>query len=71
MIYNLPENSKAKDKEMILQLMEEITGQDLSRVLKDLLRMGRKLDEMQHPRPILIKLENYIAKNLIMKIVLN
>ena len=30
MIYNLPENSKAKDKDIILHLMEEITGHDLT-----------------------------------------
>ena len=41
-IYNLPENSKDKDKEMVLKLVKEITGQDLGGVLKDLFGMGKK-----------------------------
>ena len=31
-IYNLPENSKVKDKEMVLKLVKEITGHDLGGV---------------------------------------
>lgn len=66
-IYNLPENSKAKDKDMILKLMKEITGQELDASLKDFFRMGKRRDDDPNNRPVLVKLENYTAKNLIME----
>ena len=52
-ILNLPEesdNSKVKEKELILKLLKEISIKKMDKEVVDMFRMGRKAD--REPRPV-------------------
>ena len=68
-IYNMPENdnnSRTKDKENVLKLLEDITEIQLEKDISDVYRLGSK-SELQKPRPVLIKFANQTIKNLVME----
>ena len=68
-IYNMPENdnnSRTEVKDNVLKLMEDITKMKLEKDISDVFRLGRK-SELQKPRPVLVKFENQLVKNLVME----
>ncbi|ESN98140.1 hypothetical protein HELRODRAFT_177383 [Helobdella robusta] len=68
-IFNIPENesfSWKADKEKVLQLLKEITDENLEKEVSNVFRLGKRVND-QKPRPILIKLLNLTTKNLILE----
>ena len=69
-VYNLQENdlnSKAKDKEEILKLLKEVSSKDLDTEIMEFFRMGKRTDNAQRARPVLIKFDNQSTKNLVLE----
>lgn len=69
-IYNVPENesnSRLKDRDFVLNMMKEISGKDMKDNINELFRMGKRTEEATNPRPLLIKFNSFIDKNLIME----
>ena len=67
--YNLLENdqnSRVKDKESVLKLLEGITEMKLEKEIVEVYRLGRR-DDSHKTRPVLIKFENHSIKNLVME----
>ncbi|ESO04081.1 hypothetical protein HELRODRAFT_173158 [Helobdella robusta] len=54
------------DKEKVLQLLKEITDENLEKEVSNVFRLGKRVND-QKPRPILIKLGNLTTKNLILE----
>ncbi|ESO04348.1 hypothetical protein HELRODRAFT_172715 [Helobdella robusta] len=68
-IFNIPENesfSWKADKEKMLQLLKEITDENLEKKVSNVFRLGKRVND-QKPWPILIKLLNLTTKNLILE----
>ncbi|ESN91336.1 hypothetical protein HELRODRAFT_165358 [Helobdella robusta] len=68
-IFNIPENesfSWKADKKKVLQLLKEITDENLEKEVSNVFRLGKRVND-QKPRPILIKLLNLTTKNLILE----
>lgn len=64
-VYNLPErDSKNADKDEVLKLLLEITGRDFKEDMESL-RLGRRNEETNKTRPVLLKFSNLCHKNLV------
>ena len=69
-VFNLAENdanSKSEDKDLILKLLMEVTDRDMAKDIVEIFRMGRRTENTKKVRPILIKLESFNLKNLILE----
>lgn len=69
-VFNLAENdanSKSDDKDLILKLLMEVTNRDITKDIVEIFRMGRRTENTKKVRPILVKLESAILKNLILE----
>ena len=56
--YENGSNSNSKDKENTMNMLKEITNEDMEKEIVEVFRMGRRTNVAQIPRPILIKFVN-------------
>ena len=68
-IFNMQETestSRAGDKIDVIKMLEDISDLKLEKEILDVYRLGRR-NGSARPRPVLIKFENFSAKNIIME----